>query len=76
MEKKTTATEKIHKKIFELLEKHPDGMRWSDLAKKIKALDKTFHPKTINGLIWKLVEKYPDTVYKPEKGLFRLLKYK
>jgi len=38
--------------------------------------DNTLHPKTVNGSIWKLVEKYPDKVYKPSKGLFRLLKYK
>jgi len=31
-----------------------------------------FHPKTINGCVWKLVEKFPEKVYKPEKGLFML----
>ena len=43
---------------------------------KIKESDLTFHPKTVNGCVWKLVEKFPDTVYKPAKGLFRLVKYK
>lgn len=66
----------INAKAFELLEKHPEGLRWSELLSKIKASDPTFHPKTVNGCVWKLVAKFPDKVYKPSKGLFRLLKYK
>lgn len=69
-------TERIDAKALELLEKHPEGLHWSDLLSKIKASDPTFHPKTVNGCVWKLVENYPDRVYKPSKGLFRLLKYK
>lgn len=73
---KLTITGRINAKALELLEQHPDGIRWSELATMIKESDPTLHPKTINGCIWKLVEKYPDKVYKPSKGLFRLLKYK
>ena len=69
-------TERINVKALELLEKHPEGLRWSELLSMIKASDPTFHPKTVNGCVWKLVEKYPDRIYKPSKGLFRLLKYK
>jgi hypothetical protein len=69
-------TERINAKAFELLEKHPEGLHWSELLSKIKASDPAFHPKTVNGSIWKLVEKFPDRIYKPSKGLFRLLKYK
>jgi Fe2+ or Zn2+ uptake regulation protein len=69
-------TERINAKVFELLEKHPEGLHWSELLSKIKASDPTFHPKTVNGCIWKLVENFPDRIYKPSKGLFRLLKYK
>lgn len=74
--KKTTITERIYTRLFELLEQHPEGLRWSELISKIKASDPNFHPKTINGSIWKVVERFPDKVYKPSKGLFRLLKYK
>lgn len=69
-------TERIHAKTFELLEKHPEGLRWSELLSNLKASDPTFHPKTVNGCIWKLVEKFPNRIYKPSKGIFRLLKYK
>ena len=74
--KKPTITGRINTKAFELLEQHPEGVRWSELLSKIEASDRSFHPKTVNGCVWKLVEKFPDKVYKPSKGLFRLLKYK
>lgn len=69
-------TDRINAKALELLRSYPEGLRWSELLAKIKESDSTFHPKTVNGSIWKLVEKFPDKVYKPSKGLFRLLKYK
>ena len=73
---KSTVTGRINAKAFELLEQHPEGLRWSELLSKIKASDPSLHPKTVNGCVWKLVERFPDKVYKPFKGLFRLLKYK
>ena len=69
-------TERINATVLELLEKHPEGLRWTDLRKKIEASDESFHPKTVNGCVWKLVEKFPDKVYKPSKGLFRLRKFR
>lgn len=72
----TKVTHRIYAKALELLEHHPEGIHWSDLISQIKQSDPTFHPKTVNGCIWKLVEKFPDKVYKPSKGLFRLVKYK
>lgn len=72
----STITGRINILALELLDKNPDGLRWVDLAKQIKKADPTFHPKTVNGCIWKLVQNFPDKIYKPEKGLFRLVKYK
>lgn len=69
-------THRINATAFELLEQHPEGLRWSELLSKIKASDPNFHPKTVNGCVWKLVERFPDKVYKLSKGIFRLLKYK
>ena len=70
-----TITGRIYTTIFELLEAHPEGVRWTDLLKLIEKSDPNLHPKTINGCVWKLTEKYPNEVYKPEKGLFRLKKF-
>ena len=69
-------TERIYAKAFELLEQHPEGLRFSELRSRIEASDHNFHPKTVNGCVWKLVQRFPEKVYKPSKGLFRLLKYK
>ncbi|HAM96240.1 TPA: hypothetical protein DCP76_00325 [Patescibacteria group bacterium] len=73
---KPTITGQIYTKILEILENNPEGIHWSELLTMIKTSYPSFHPKTINGCVWKLVERYPDMVYKPEKGLFRLVKYK
>ena len=72
----TTITGKIYAIIFELLDQHPDGIRWVDLNRMVAEAGPTLHPKTINGCVWKLIEKYPKDVYKPSKGVFCLTKYK
>jgi hypothetical protein len=35
-----------------------------------------FNKNTISGATWDLDVTYPDMVYKPDRGVFRLLKYK
>jgi SLT domain-containing protein len=72
----TKVTERIKAKALELLEQHPEGLRYSELHEKILAADSTYKPNTINGCIWNLDATYPEKVYKPSKGLFRLLKNK
>lgn len=67
-------TQQINELALELIAKNPDGMRWVDLNKEIAQLHPEFHPKTINGTVWKLTEKFPNKVYKPEKGLFKIKK--
>lgn len=73
---KNTVTGTIYTIIFKILNENPEGVRWTELLKLIEQTDKSLHPKTINGCVWKLVERYPDQVFKPEKGLFKLKKYK
>jgi hypothetical protein len=69
-------TERIKAKAFELLEQHPEGLRYSELHTKIQEADSSFNSNTINGTIWNLDTVFPSKVYKPSKGLFRLLKHK
>jgi hypothetical protein len=71
----STITGQIYAKALELLDQTPEGIRWKDLNEAIKRSNPEFHSKTINGCVWKLTEKFPDKVYKPSKGVFRLLKY-
>jgi hypothetical protein len=72
----STITGRINATAFDLLNRHPEGLRWSELISKIKQSDSAFHPKTVNGSVWKLVEKFPDKVYKPSKGIFRSIKFR
>lgn len=69
-------TERIKDKAFEILNLHPKGLRYSELRNKIQETDLTFNGNTINGSIWNLDITFPEKVYKPSKGLFRLLVYK
>lgn len=73
--KTPTITGRIYKIIFELLEQNPEGLQWVNILSEVKRKDPGLHPKTVNGCVWKLVEKFPDQVHKPSKGLFQLLKY-
>lgn len=59
-----------------MLERFPKGLRYSELHAKISDFDPGFNGNTVNGSIWNLDAIFPDKVYKPSKGLFRLLKYK
>ena len=70
-----TITRRINSTALDLINERPEGIRWTELIAKIKQSDTTLHPKTVNGCVWKLVEKFPDKVFKPEKGLFRSTKY-
>lgn len=72
----STITGRVNDAALTILAQHPEGIRWTDLLKQIQAFDQSFHPKTVNGCVWKLTEKFPDLVYKPEKGLFRLTKFR
>lgn len=74
--KSSKVTHRINATALALLKKNPEGLRWSELRRRIEESDPKFHPKTVNGCVWKLVEKFPDEVFKPSKGLFRSVKYK
>ena len=63
-----TITGSIYKYIFDVLSKNPSGIQWKELDSLIQAEFPDYHPKTINGCIWKLTDKYADYVHKPEKG--------
>lgn len=70
--KSPKVTERIYAAAFATLKNHPQGLRWTDLINLIKESDPGFHPKTVNGSIWKFVERYPERVYRDGDGLFKL----
>ncbi len=71
-----TIGERITEKAFELLEGTPEGLRYSELVREIIKRDGTFKQNTVHGTVWNLDERFPDRVYKPSRGLFRLTKYR
>jgi len=68
--------ERIITKAFEILDANPEGLRYSELVRRIAAEDASFNTNTIHGNVWNLQEQYPDRVYKPSRGLFRLTKFR
>ncbi len=72
----TTITGQIRKTAFEILEERPEGIRYSELGRKILESNSSFKPNTISGATWDLDIQYPDKIYKPDRGVFRLLKFK
>jgi hypothetical protein len=71
----STIIGQIRKFALQILEINPQGVRYSELSRKI--LDQgNFNKNNISGATWDLDATYPDKVYKPDRGLFRLLKFK
>ncbi len=71
-----TRTGTINAAAIQLLEENPDGLRYTQLRNTLIKNLPDLHPKTINGCVWLLHENFPDSVYKPEKGLFKHTKYR
>ena len=71
-----TKTELIQAKAIEILKSAPQGIRTSQLIDAIEESLPDFHPKTINGTVWKLPATRPEEVYKPSRGLFRHVSFR
>jgi len=69
-------TERSFATALKLLDENPTGLKFGELRAKLKEKDENFKPNTIGGCIWNLDARFPEDVYKPSKGLFRLTKYK
>ncbi|MGC8870539.1 MAG: hypothetical protein ACP5PT_05570 [Brevinematia bacterium] len=71
-----TRREEIIQKVLEELEKNPNGLRYSELIRRMQKEFPDFPRGTIHGTIWNLDATLSEKVYKPTKGLFRLVKFK
>ena len=71
----STITGQIRKIALQILDNNPQGVRYSELSRKILEQG-NFNKNTISGATWDLDATFPDKVYKPDRGLFRLLKFK
>ncbi len=69
----TTRREKIVLKAVEILKSNPNGVRYSDLVRKILQDFPDIPVNTIHGTVWNLETRVPNEVYKPARGLFRYI---
>jgi len=69
-----TQREKIVSKASEILEKHPNGVRYTELTRLIKVDLFDIPDNTIRGVVWNLDETVQG-ISKPERGIFFLTKY-
>lgn len=70
-----TQREKIAKKILEILENEPSGIRYSVLFNKLTEYFPDTRPGTVIGSLRYCVQQNNETITKPERGLWILRKY-
>lgn len=61
----------ITEKAIEIIKNAPEGIRYSELVRKIQKEFPDTPVNTIHGTIWNLHLRMPDEVYKAARGLFR-----
>ena len=71
-----TIGEKITDIALDQLRMHPDGVRYADLVRLVQAVDGSLKTNTVHGTVWDLATRLPEKVYKPSRGLFRLLEFR
>jgi len=71
-----TKTERITARAREILASAPDGLRLRDLRGRLRQSFPDWPEGTIMGSIWNLHARFPDEIYKPARGHFRLTKFR
>lgn len=71
-----TLRDQITEKALEFLDESPEGIRYAELVRKISVSNDAFKINTIHGAVWNLHERLLNQVYKPSRGLFRLIKHR
>lgn len=72
----TTRREEIISKAINILKSNPNGVRYSDLVKKLQEELSDIPVNTIHGTIWNLEIRVSNEVYKPARGLFRHITFR
>jgi hypothetical protein len=73
---RTNLRARLRSEAIELLRLNPNGLRFSEMLRLILASHEDLKSKTIEGALWNLDRIAHDQVYKPVKGLYRLLRFK
>jgi hypothetical protein len=69
------AIDDITNLVFKKLDENTDGLRWADLYSAIRMEYPNMKNGTIVGGLRNFYNKNTNLVYKPDKGLYKLIKY-
>jgi hypothetical protein len=72
----TTKKDRITYSAKELLAQHNEGLRFSELVSRLQVAFPDDPHGTITGTVWNLDTRFPDEIYKPSRGLFRLTTFR
>jgi hypothetical protein len=67
-----TKGQEIKTVALDILKSNPLGIRYSELVRKIQERCPHIPANTAHGNVWNLEARYPNNVYKPARGVFRL----
>jgi hypothetical protein len=71
-----TKRERIREKAIEIIEASPNGVRYSDLVRKLHEIFPEFPINTIFGSLWDFRADLPKEIYQPARGVYRHIKFK
>jgi hypothetical protein len=71
-----TKREKIIGKALKIIKSNPNGIRYSNLVKRIHDEYPEYSTNTIRSNVWNLETQVPNKVYKPARGLFRHVSFR
>jgi hypothetical protein len=72
----STKKERITRKAKEILGGEPSGLRFSELVSLLRVEFPDDPYGTITGTVWNLDTRFPTEIYKPSRGLFRLIRFR
>jgi len=65
------SVQQIRERAIEIVRQSPNGIRFSDIVRRILQESPETSKNTIIGSIWDLDRRFPDSVHKPIKGVFQ-----
>lgn len=68
--------ERIRRQAVELIKANPEGLRYSELFKRLRDGPPSFNSGTISSTIWNIDTVLPESIWKPSKGLYRHTDFK
>jgi len=72
----STKREQIISKVIDLLKENPQGLRYSEIVRRIKELLPEIPINTIHGTVWDIDVQKSNEIYKPDRGLFRHVSFR